>query len=82
MIPMELHKRRLERAVLTEFGDQLEDRMLRELATMHSTKLMIGGGTWIVLVSVDLFCLRIQTFQWQTGRRKRERAKSGLEKPS
>jgi hypothetical protein len=33
MIPLELRKRRLERAVLTQFGDQLDDAALRELAT-------------------------------------------------
>jgi hypothetical protein len=33
MIPLELRRRRLERAVLTQFGDQLDDAALRELAT-------------------------------------------------
>lgn len=33
MIPLELRKRRIERAVLTQFGDQLDDAALRELAT-------------------------------------------------
>ena len=33
MIPLELRKQRLERAVLTQFGDQLDDAALRELAT-------------------------------------------------
>ena len=33
IIPLELRKRRLERAVLTQFGDQLDDSALRELAT-------------------------------------------------
>lgn len=33
MIPLELRKRRIERAVLTQFGDQLDDVALRELAT-------------------------------------------------
>lgn len=33
MIPIELRKRRLERAVLTQFGDELDDAALRELAT-------------------------------------------------
>lgn len=32
MIPLELRKRRIERAVLTQFGDQLDDDALRELA--------------------------------------------------
>ena len=33
MIPIELRKRRIERAVLTQFGDELDDVALRELAT-------------------------------------------------
>lgn len=33
MIPLELRRRRIERAVLTQFGDQLDDAALRELAT-------------------------------------------------
>lgn len=33
MIPLELRKRRIERAVLTQFGDQLDDAALEELAT-------------------------------------------------
>jgi alkylhydroperoxidase/carboxymuconolactone decarboxylase family protein YurZ len=33
MIPIELRKRRIERAVLTQFGDELDDAALRELAT-------------------------------------------------
>lgn len=33
MIPLELRKRRIERAVLSQFGDQLNDAALRELAT-------------------------------------------------
>uniref|UniRef100_A0A7S4MTB1 Potassium channel domain-containing protein n=1 Tax=Odontella aurita TaxID=265563 RepID=A0A7S4MTB1_9STRA len=33
MIPLELRKRRIERAVLMQFGDQLDDAALRELAT-------------------------------------------------
>jgi hypothetical protein len=33
MIPLELRKRRIERAVLTQFGDHLDDAALRELAT-------------------------------------------------
>lgn len=33
MIPLELRKRRLEQVVLTQFGDQLDDLALRELAT-------------------------------------------------
>ena len=33
MIPLELRRRRIERAVLTQFGDQLDDEALRELAT-------------------------------------------------
>lgn len=33
MIPLELRKRSLERAVLTQFGDELDDAALRELAT-------------------------------------------------
>jgi hypothetical protein len=33
MIPLELRKRRIEKAVLTQFGDQLDDAALRELAT-------------------------------------------------
>ena len=33
MIPLELRKRRIERAVLTQFGDLLDDDALRELAT-------------------------------------------------
>jgi len=33
LIPLELRKRRIERAVLTQFGDQLDDDALRELAT-------------------------------------------------
>jgi hypothetical protein len=33
MIPIELRKRRLERAVLTQVGDELDDAALRELAT-------------------------------------------------
>lgn len=32
-IPLELRKRRIEQAVLTQFGDQLDDAALRELAT-------------------------------------------------
>jgi len=32
MIPLELRKRRLQQAVLTQFGDQLDDAALRELA--------------------------------------------------
>ena len=33
MIPLELRRRRTEKAVLTQFGDQLDDAALRELAT-------------------------------------------------
>ena len=33
MIPLELRRRRIERAVLTQFGDQLDDAALSELAT-------------------------------------------------
>jgi hypothetical protein len=33
LIPLELRKRRLQQAVLTQFGDQLDDAALRELAT-------------------------------------------------
>jgi alkylhydroperoxidase/carboxymuconolactone decarboxylase family protein YurZ len=33
MIPIELRRRRIERAVLTQFGDELDDVALRELAT-------------------------------------------------
>jgi hypothetical protein len=33
MIPLELRRRRTERAVLTQFGDSLDDSALRELAT-------------------------------------------------
>lgn len=33
MIPLELRKRRIERAVLTQFGSHLDDEALRELAT-------------------------------------------------
>lgn len=33
MIPLELRKRRIEKAVLTQFGDQLDDAALQELAT-------------------------------------------------
>lgn len=33
MIPLELRRRRIERAVLTQFGDHLDDAALRELAT-------------------------------------------------
>lgn len=33
MIPIELRKRRVERAVLRQFGNQLDDAALRELAT-------------------------------------------------
>jgi hypothetical protein len=33
MIPLELRKRRIERVVLTQFGDHLDDAALRELAT-------------------------------------------------
>lgn len=33
MIPLELRKRRTEQAVLTQFGDSLDDEALRELAT-------------------------------------------------
>jgi len=33
MIPLELRKRRIQRAILTQFGDHLDDAALRELAT-------------------------------------------------
>eukprot|EP00558_Chaetoceros_sp_UNC1202_P002117 CAMPEP_0197258512 /NCGR_PEP_ID=MMETSP1429-20130617/82308_1 /TAXON_ID=49237 /ORGANISM="Chaetoceros sp., Strain UNC1202" /LENGTH=331 /DNA_ID=CAMNT_0042722637 /DNA_START=3 /DNA_END=998 /DNA_ORIENTATION=+ len=33
MIPLELRKRRIERAVLMQFGDELDDAALKELAT-------------------------------------------------
>lgn len=33
MIPLELRRRRIEKAVLTQFGDSLDDSALRELAT-------------------------------------------------
>ena len=33
MIPLELRRRRIEKAVLTQFGDRLDDEALRELAT-------------------------------------------------
>lgn len=32
MIPLELRRRRIERAILTQFGDHLDDAALRELA--------------------------------------------------
>jgi hypothetical protein len=33
MIPLELRRRRIEHAILTQFGDHLDDAALRELAT-------------------------------------------------
>jgi hypothetical protein len=33
MIPLELRRRRIERTILTQFGDHLDDAALRELAT-------------------------------------------------
>jgi len=60
MIPLELRRRRTERAVLTQFGDSLDDSALRELATgplvrrLHLATDQAGG---LDECTREMFCL-------------------------
>jgi hypothetical protein len=60
MIPLELRKRRIERAVLTQFGDQLDDDALRELATgplIQRLRLSANRSDGLDECTREMFCL-------------------------
>jgi hypothetical protein len=58
LIPLELRKRRLERAVLMQFGDQLDDAALRELATGPVIqRLRLAGHTPLDECTREMFSL-------------------------
>lgn len=59
-IPLELRKRRIEQAVLTQFGDQLDDVALRELATgplMQNLQLSTHSTTGLEECTREMFAL-------------------------
>ena len=58
MIPLELRRRRLEKAVLTQFGDSLDDNALRELATGPLIrKLNLATNNALDECTREMFCL-------------------------
>jgi len=60
IIPLELRKRRLQRAVLTQFGDQLDDATLRELATgplVQRLRLAVKNPTGLDECTREMFSL-------------------------
>lgn len=60
MIPLELRKRRIERAVLTQFGDHLDDAALRELATgplIQRLRLSANTGDGLDVCTREMFSL-------------------------
>ncbi len=59
-IPLELRKRRIEQAVLTQFGDQLDDAALRELATgplVQNLQLNTHSSTGLEECTREMFAL-------------------------
>ena len=59
-IPLELRKRRIEQAVLTQFGDQLDDATLRELATgplVQNLQLSTHSATGLEECTRETFAL-------------------------
>ena len=59
-IPLELRKRRIEQAVLTQFGDQLDDAALRELATgplVQNLQLNTHSTTGLEECTREMFAL-------------------------
>lgn len=59
-IPLELRKRRIEQAVLTQFGDQLDDAALRELATgplVQRLQLSTHSATGLEECTREMFAL-------------------------
>ena len=58
MIPLELRRRRTERAVLTQFGDSLDDSALRELATGPLIqRLNLATESTLDECTREMFCL-------------------------
>jgi len=58
MIPLELRRRRTERAVLTQFGDALDDSALRELATGPLIqRLNLATENTLDECTREMFCL-------------------------
>lgn len=60
MIPLELRRRRIERAVLTQFGDSLDDSALRELATgplIRKLNLATDHAGGLDECTREMFCL-------------------------
>jgi Ion channel len=60
MIPLELRRRRIEKAVLTQFGDQLDDAALEELATgplIHRLNLSANNANGLNECTREMFSL-------------------------
>ena len=60
MIPLELRRRRIEKAVLTQFGDQLDDAALEELATgplIHRLNLSAHNPSGLNECTREMFAL-------------------------
>ncbi|KAI2493192.1 hypothetical protein MHU86_21341 [Fragilaria crotonensis] len=60
MIPLELRRRRIEKAVLTQFGDQLDDAALEELATgplIHRLNLSAHHSNGLNECTREMFAL-------------------------
>jgi hypothetical protein len=60
MIPLELRRRRIEQAVLTQFGDELDDAALEELATgplVHRLNLAANSSTGLNECTREMFTL-------------------------
>lgn len=60
MIPLELRRRRTEKAVLTQFGDSLDDSALRELATgplIRRLNLATDHAGGLDECTREMFCL-------------------------
>jgi DNA-directed RNA polymerase subunit M/transcription elongation factor TFIIS len=60
MIPLELRRRRIEKAVLTQFGDQLDDAALEELATgplIHRLNLSAHNSNGLNECTREMFAL-------------------------
>jgi hypothetical protein len=60
MIPLELRRRRIEKAVLTQFGDQFDDAALEELATgplIHRLNLAAHNANGLNECTREMFAL-------------------------
>ena len=60
MIPLELRRRRIEKAVLTQFGDELDDAALQELATgplIHRLNLSARNANGLNECTREMFSL-------------------------